>query len=210
MLDTDFARPVGDVGNRASWPFPVLYHRVPGAAARRVVDGDPALLDAFVTGAETLVAQGAAALITSCGFLARFQRALAARIAVPLMTSSLLLLPTLAASLPPGQHCGVITYDKAALTPEHFRACGADPTTKIAGMPKHGALHGLIERSAPYDAAAIRAELHEAALALGDVAAIVLECTTLPPFAPDLRAATGRPVHDILTLGRLLHAGSLA
>lgn len=207
MLDTAFARPVGDVGNRASWPFPVLFHRVPGAAARRVVEGDADLLDDFVAGAEALVAQGAVAVITSCGFLARFQRALAARIAVPLMSSSLLLLPLIAASLGPGRGCGVITYDKAALTAEHFTACGADPATRVAGMPKDGALHGLVEREAAYDAAAIRAELLAAAGALGDVSAIVLECTNLPPFAPDLRAATGLPVYDILTLGRLLRAG---
>ena len=32
-----------------------------------------------------------------------------------------------------------------------------------------------------------------------EVAAIVLECTNMPPYADAVRAATGLPVHDITT-----------
>jgi hypothetical protein len=37
MLDTNFARPLGDAGNPASWPFPVIIERVPRACAKSVV-----------------------------------------------------------------------------------------------------------------------------------------------------------------------------
>ena len=37
MLDTIFPRVPGDVGNAATWPFPVLYHVVQGASPQRVV-----------------------------------------------------------------------------------------------------------------------------------------------------------------------------
>ena len=33
-----------------------------------------------------------------------------------------------------------------------------------------------------------------------EIAAIVLECTNMPPYADAVRAATGLPVHDITTL----------
>ena len=39
MLDTTFARPIGDAGNAVSWPFPVLIERVLGAFAEPVVTG---------------------------------------------------------------------------------------------------------------------------------------------------------------------------
>ena len=37
MLDTGFRRYPGDVGNAATWPFPVQFRVVKGASARRVV-----------------------------------------------------------------------------------------------------------------------------------------------------------------------------
>jgi hypothetical protein len=211
MLDTAFPRPVGDVGNPASWPFPVLYHRVPGATARRVVDGDVMpLLDAFVEGAAALVRLGAVGIITSCGFLARFQHELAARVAVPLMTSSLLLLPALTVTLKPGQRVGVLTYDAAALTPAHLLASGGDPATPISGLPPDGAAHAMIERGGPYNSAAMAAEVLGAAetlMKIGEIGALLLECTNLPPFSAALRRATGLPVHDILTAGTWFRAG---
>ena len=40
-----------------------------------------------------------------------------------------------------------------------------------------------------------------------EVAAIVLECTNLPPYAAAVRAATGVPVYDIVSMVCWLHAG---
>jgi Asp/Glu/hydantoin racemase len=42
-----------------------------------------------------------------------------------------------------------------------------------------------------------------------DLGAIVLECTNMPPYAGDIRRATGLPVFDIVSLVTLAH-GALA
>ena len=72
----------------------------------------------------------------------------------------------------------------------------------------------MIERGGAYDEEALRAEAVSAAMVLrnsvSDLAAIVLECTNLPPFAADIARATGLPVYDILTLGHWFHAGLVA
>src|SRR5215216_3062485 len=95
MLDTRFPRPPGDVGHAATWPFPVCYRIVQGAQPHRIMGEtpDPALLAPFVEAARELEAAGVRAITTSCGFLAAFQRELAAAVSVPVLTSALLQVP---------------------------------------------------------------------------------------------------------------------
>src|SRR5262249_1043959 len=59
MLDTRFPRIVGDMGNAATFDFPVRYHRVSGADPDLVVRrGASGLLPAFVAGARALEREG--------------------------------------------------------------------------------------------------------------------------------------------------------
>ena len=99
MLDTRFPRIPGDMGNASTFPFPVRYHRVDGAAPDLVVRrGAEGLLDAFVDAARYLEREGVGAITTNCGFLVKFQRQMAAAVRVPVFTSSLLLVPFVAPS----------------------------------------------------------------------------------------------------------------
>src|SRR5947209_19219755 len=94
MLDTRFPRIPGDIGNATTFPFPMRYHRVTGAAPDLVVRrGADGLLDAFVDAARFLEREGVGAITTNCGFLVKFQRQMAAAVRVPVFTSSLLLVP---------------------------------------------------------------------------------------------------------------------
>jgi Asp/Glu/hydantoin racemase len=43
-----------------------------------------------------------------------------------------------------------------------------------------------------------------------DLGAIVLECTNMPPYADDIRRATGLPVFDIVSLVTLAHGALVA
>jgi Asp/Glu/hydantoin racemase len=209
MLDTRFPRIAGDIGHPATFDFPLRRTIVRGASPERVVRGrDPALLQPFIEAGRALVADGAAAIATSCGFLALFQRELQAALPVPVWTSSLLLLPETALALQSwftGRHAGVVTVDAASLTADHLRAVGADPATPIEGLTPGSSLQrSLLEDLPTLDAAAAEREVVAAALRLvrrdPRVGAIVLECTNMPPYAAAVRAATGLPVHDITTL----------
>jgi len=201
MLDTRFPRPPGDIGHPQTFAFPVRRRIVSGAAPATVVRGDdPAQLAPFVEAGRSLVAEGALAVATSCGFLARWQRELAAALPVPVWTSSLLKLAELR-----GQRCGVITIEAASLQAGHFEAVGADPATPVEGITPGSPLHRtLLEDRAELD----EADAQQQVLAAGarllrrhpDLQALVLECTNLPPYAAALRAATGLPVHDVVTL----------
>jgi hypothetical protein len=206
MLDTRFPRILGDIGNPATFDFPVRYAVVPGASARRVVrESDPALLQPFVDAARELVAQGAAAIATSCGFLVRFQDALQAAVAAPVWTSSLLLVPEIQAQLPAGRTVGIVTVDAGAFGAAHLQAAGARSDTPFEGLEPGCAFQRcLLDDEPGFDADAARAATVAAATRLvarrPDVAAIVLECTNMPPYAEAVRRATGLPVHDIVGL----------
>jgi len=208
MLDTRFPRVVGDIGNPRTFAFPVRYRTVRGASPQRVVvERDPRLVAPFVAAARELEAGGVAAIATSCGFLALFQRELAASVAVPMWTSSLLLVAELEASLPAGARVGVVTADAASLSPDHLRAVGARADTPLEGLAIGSRFRAtLLDDLDTLD----EGEAREATVAAAerlvarrrDVRAIVLECTNLPPYADAVRDATGLPVHDITTLVR--------
>ena len=204
MLQTQFPRPVGDIGHPGSFDLPVRHRVVPEASPARVVRERAAgLLPAFIGAARALIDEGAAAITTSCGFMAIAQRELQAALPVPVWSSSLMLLPELDGRTP-----GVITIDAAALGAEHFHAVGADPRTPCEGIAPNSAL----ARTLLGDALTLTvADAQEQVLAAGrrllarhpQIDTLVLECTNLPPYAAALRQASGLPVHDVLTM---LHA----
>jgi len=213
MLDTVFPRIPGDIGHAATFPFPVLYHRVRGASPVRVVrEADPALLDGFLEGARALEAEGVLAITTGCGFLSVFQRQLAAAVRVPVFTSALMLVPMVARMLAPGRTVGILTVDSGSLTPRHLAEAGigGDVPVVVAGLEGGRAFtRVLLENGLELDVEAARREHVEAARDLvgrhPEVGAIVLECTNMPPYAAAIREATGRPVFDITTLIRMVY-----
>jgi Asp/Glu/hydantoin racemase len=213
MLDTQFPRVVGDIGNPTTFPFPVRYHRVAKASAERVVRQDArTLLPAFIEGARALEREGVLAITTSCGFLARFQRELTAAVAVPVLTSSLLLVPLVSRMLPPGKAVGILTIDSASLTEAELIGAGvsAGMAVVVAGMETEEEFHRAILEDRPVlDVDRSRAEhVRVAGRLVADhptVGAIVLECTNMPPYRVDIQRATGLPVLDVVHLVNLVH-----
>lgn len=213
MLESRFPRPPGDIGNPATWPFPVLYARVPQASPERVVRRRAeGLLPAFVAAGRGLVAQGAAGIVTSCGFLVTEQRALAEALGVPVASSALLQHGLIERTLPPRQRCGVLSIAASSLTPAHLAAAGIPADTPI-GTTEGGAAftRAILGDAATLDIEAARRDVVEAARRLiarhPDTGAVLLECTNMAPYGPDVRAATGLPVHSVVDLVHWFRAG---
>jgi hypothetical protein len=213
MLDTRFPRIPGDMGNAATFDFPVRYHRVSGASPDRVVrGGQRELLPAFIEGARLLEREGVRAVTTNCGFLAKFQPELAAAVTIPVFTSSLMLVPLVHRMLPPGRAVGILTVSASSLGPEHMAGAGIAPDVPVvvAGLESEKEFtRVLLDDELTLDVEAARQEHLTVARRMLDahseIGAIVLECTNMPPYRADIQAATGLPVFDITTLVRMFH-----
>jgi Asp/Glu/hydantoin racemase len=221
MLDTRFPRIPGDMGNAATFPFPVRYHRVAGADPDRVVrKGAADLLPAFVEAARYLEREGVGAITTNCGFLSKFQREMAASVGIPVFTSSLMMVPLVHRMLPPGRAVGVLTVDASSLTGEHLRGAGIgeDVPLVVAGLEGGKEFtRVLLGDQLELDVELAREEHVAAARALitehPEIGAIVLECTNMPPYRADIQRETGVPVFDVVSLVTMVHdalTGALA
>ncbi len=209
MLDTVFPRLVGDIGNARTLPFPVRYKVVRGALPAKIVErNDERLLAAFIEGARELAADGVKAVTTSCGFLAIYQRELAAAVGVPVFTSSLLQVPLIEKMLDPARPIVIVTANSATLSPRHLAGAGIDPAGGrhvIVGMEEKPEFYTtFVRQKTTLDVAALTGEIEETARGIKagfpDAGALVLECTNLPPFRRLFARITGLPIFDILSL----------
>jgi Asp/Glu/hydantoin racemase len=214
MLEARFPRIPGDMGNAATWPFPVLYRVVRGASPEKVVlQGARGLLADFIEAARDLVRLGAEAITTNCGFLSLFQSELAAAVNVPVATSSLMQVRWVQAMLPPGKRVGVVTVSGSTLTAAHLEAVGVPLDTPVAGTENGREFFRVIIKAEKddMDVALARQDIVDAGKELverhPDVGAIVLECTNMPPYSAALRAEVNLPVYDIYSMISWFHAG---
>ena len=203
MLEARFPRIPGDMGNTLTWPFPVHYKIVRGASPDRVVRRRAeGLLDDFLAAARELVADGVDGITTNCGFLSLFQEELAAAIGVPVATSSLMQVPLIQATLPPGRRVGILTISADTLTDEHLRKAGVPDGTPVVGTDGGKEFSRVIlNDEEELDVELARQDLINAGKELAganpDLGAILLECTNMVPYAADIARATGLPVFSI-------------
>lgn len=211
-LDSPFPKPPGHIKNPRGLPFPTLYQTVRGAGVAELLEspGDE-LRDRCVAAALDLEREGAAVITGSCGFMALYQRDMAAAVRIPVFASALVLAPLARTMLAPDRTVGVLTANAARLTPAHFRAAGADIRhVKIAGMENKREFREVILESkrCDMDMTRMRREISETAAdlarATANLGVIILECTDLSHFASDIQKAAGVPVLDIVALAAMM------
>ena len=212
-LDTAFPRIPGDVGSPDTFPFPVRIATVHGADVDEIVHRrNAAWLAPLREAIDALAVAGCTGVATTCGFLVRWQQALARASRVPVLTSSLLQVPLVQATLPGCARAGVVTYSARDLDAQALHAAGLPLDTPIVGVPEDSyfattirlGAHALDCERMQEDTVAAARKLVAAHAGIG---AIVLECANMPPYRVAVAQATGLPVFDAAQLVTWFHAG---
>ncbi len=194
-----------------TFSFRVKKEIVRGATVDKVTPGDPSLTASFVEAAKKLEARGVKAIAGDCGFIASYQRDMAKAVSVPVVSSSLILVPLVYRMLPAKKKVGILTANSEKLGEKHFNGVGwsrKDIPIAVKGMdelpPEARARFGQYKS---LDPAAREKDFVGLAKDLvkenPDVGAIVIECTVIPPFTRAIQKATGLPVFDITIAARL-------
>lgn len=203
----------GSVGNATTFDFPVRYHVVKEASIDRLLNQrDRSLIKPFIAAARELEADGVKAITGACGFMALFQREIAASVSIPVFMSSLMQIPFMHRMSGTGKRIGVITADGTALTDAHCSAVGVSPDIPlaVAGMQEKDEFRrAVLEEKGTLDSALMEREVVAVARDLvdrhPDIGSILLECSDLPPFAHAVQSAVDRPVFDFITMIRYVH-----
>jgi hypothetical protein len=186
---------------RGVWPEKVVQSAASLRQAR-IVPGFQAVV-------RNLERRGARAITTSCGFLVLLQKELQAVSRVPVVTSSLLLLPSLLASQ---QRVGVLTISASSLGKEHLRCAGV-PSARLADVVVQGVgaqsefVTRILGNQTQLDVVQAERDVVDAALALQarapDITTVVMECTNMPPYQAAVESATGLKMLWLTNIPRL-------
>ena len=202
MLDTQFPRPLGDIGHPETFKVPTHKEIVLGIWPDKVVQSAKGLhqariVPAFQAIVRRLAQRGARSITTSCGFLVLLQKELQSATPVPVVTSSLLLLPGL---LRQQAQVGVLTISAGKLGKEHLRSAGV-PRERLADVLVQGVdpasefATRILQNQPTMDLAQAERDVVAAAVALKarapGMTTLVLECTNMPPYRASIEAATG-------------------
>ncbi|MER8811221.1 hypothetical protein [Mesorhizobium australicum] len=197
----------GSLLNPVTFGLPILTEIVEGAFAERVIRGDPSLEGACVSAARTLVERGATVVAGDCGFLIRHQAAISAAVDVPVITSSLLLIPILLRQLAPAKKLAVLTADARYLGEELLGVENVHDRERLV----IGGIEGGVYMRNTLARPLVRTDLDQIEQEVGEcseqlrsqhpeIAMLLFECTGFPVVSKALRRKTKLPIYDITDL----------
>lgn len=203
-VDMGYPKLPGNVVNATTYAYPVLYKKV-SFEIEQLFRGDPELERMIVAAAQELVADGVRAIIGACGYFAHFQKQVAAAVDVPVFLSSLCQIPLIKMGLKPSQKVLVMCASAESVDQAFFAKVGADLADcviqDVGSMESFAPIRWdkrvLDNQRLSDDLAALACK---AVSGHPEVAAILLECSDLPPYAHAIQKATGLPVFDFITL----------
>ena len=201
QLDTRFCRVPGDVGCADSYVKDPEIIRVPRASVADVVSDQPNQIDLrpFLKAIEQATGD---VIVTSCGFLSPFQDQLQSVTHKPVIASVLNMLSDLKVTKG-AERSSVLTFNADRLVDAHFPQTYRAGDFHIVGLRPDNPLRQRIEGDIPdrFDPSDMQeAVMHDFAAAMAPTTeTVILECTNLPPYKPQMRRNSDVRIVDILS-----------
>lgn len=201
-------KPVGHISCSANYDFPIYYMPVENTSNKEVHSGDARIIPDIIGSIHKMENMGCQSIISSCGYFGHYQKEVAKESNVPVYMSAVCLVPLIFRTLKDNQKLGIICYNKAKFTSHLFDSCSVSPTLQqrciIADVVNEPELGNIIKDQGHYDVTKGREEVVGVARRLKesdpDIAAILLECTDLPPHSFAIQQELGVPVFDSTTM----------
>lgn len=202
--------PSRSLGETGLFPQGTIAEVVEGVSVPDILHDRPHVRGAYLRAARRLQERGCSGIISNCGYSVLYQTAISSAVDIPTITSSLLLLPLLAAVTPSTQKIAVICFDSTALSDAHLKA--AWPQADCDNIVKVGiegtAAWKMINRSdAVYDWNLIGSTLNDLCdkSSLNEnVGAVIVECCAFTPFVRYIQSRLHCPTLDIISTLRAL------
>ncbi|MBR2189346.1 MAG: hypothetical protein IJ860_08075 [Eubacterium sp.] len=207
----------GNVGNAASFSYPVRYRTLKGFNPDWWNDEEGPSEERYQTilgAAKELEEEGVKAVTFGCGFTGVYQNRLAEELNIPVMGSPLVMAPLIQRLIGKNKKIGIFTINADELRPELFEAVGIkeEEINYVVGemqdAPEFRAVYcggGKKE----LDIEAFREETVANAVRIKeenpDLGAFLIEFRTIGAFTADIAAATGLPVFDGTALANFVH-----
>lgn len=193
------------LGETGVFPQGLIEEVVKGVSVPDIIHDLPHVRDAYLQAARRLKDRGCSAIISNCGYSVLYHNTIKETVSLPTLTSSLLLLPILAAIAPATQKIAIICFDSTALSDAHLRA--AWPELQAGRIIKAGiegteAWRQINRPDAIYDWDLIGTTLNqlcESSLRTDNIGAVIVECCAFSPFVHTIQSRISRPVFDIIS-----------
>ena len=204
----------GNVVNASTYPFPVRMIPVKNINCDELFACDDKVQSAIEEACRQLVKEGVRAISGACGFFGNYQKSISGMFDVPVALSSLMQVPWILSLIKPDQKLVILTADEKSITDRLLTNCGIAKEMKdrliIKDLASSENFSCVIKNWGCWDNSLARADVVGKAIEAvdehSDAAAILLECSDMPPYASSIQKETGLPVFDFITLIKWLHS----
>lgn len=201
----------GDAGHSGSFEYPIRYQVVEGSFSD-LIEGSEKIKKNLIDACKKLKNEGIKGVVGDCGMMSLYQQEMAGESGLPVIASSLNLIPFVWETIGRKGKIGIVTGHSQLLKERHLRASGWTDDMDIV-------LQGL-EDEAHFSEIVINGGLDlnpdlmekDILNAVGklvndhkDTKAIIMECSNIGSFSKSVYESYEIPVFDIISAANILH-----